>query len=87
MYNYVENIEISSAFHVWLIVRSFEDPLNGEDWNPSPDGFHYASDLVRHIRDLFGNQFCICVAGYPTGHPEATSYHDDLLRLKEKVAV
>jgi len=61
------------------------DPLNGEDWNPSPDGFHYASDLVRHIRDLFGNQFCICVAGYPTGHPEATSYHDDLLRLKEKV--
>lgn len=61
------------------------DPPNGEDWNPPSNGFNYASDLVRHIRSLFGNKFCICVAGYPTGHPEATSYQDDLLRLKEKV--
>ena len=61
------------------------DPSDGEDWHPPTNGFNYASDLVRHIRDLFGNQFCICVAGYPTGHPEAASYHEDLLRLKEKV--
>ena len=61
------------------------DPIDGEDWHPSTDGFHYASDLVRHIRDLFGDYFTICVAGYPTGHPDAISYEDDLRRLKEKV--
>ena len=27
---------------------------------------------------------CVCV-GYPTGHPEAQSYADDLQHLKEKV--
>ena len=27
----------------------------------------------------------ICVSGYPTGHPESTSYEDDLKHLKEKV--
>jgi len=61
------------------------DPPNGEDWNPPTNGFNYACDLVRHIREVFGNQFCICVAAYPTGHPEAASYQDDLFRLKQKV--
>ncbi|PAA49218.1 hypothetical protein BOX15_Mlig003569g1 [Macrostomum lignano] len=47
--------------------------------------FKYAVDLVRFIRKRYGSFFNICVAGYPTGHPEASSYADDLLRLKEKV--
>lgn len=49
------------------------------------DGFNYASDLVNHIRAKFGNHFNVCVAGYPTPHPEATSAEDDLIHLKEKV--
>lgn len=48
------------------------------------DGFSYAVDLIQHIRKEFGHYFVVCVAGYPTGHPEATSYEDDLMHLKEK---
>uniref|UniRef100_A0A1I8GKA4 Methylenetetrahydrofolate reductase n=1 Tax=Macrostomum lignano TaxID=282301 RepID=A0A1I8GKA4_9PLAT len=45
----------------------------------------FASDLVRLIRRRYGSFFCIGVAGYPAGHPEAASYAEDLRRLKEKV--
>lgn len=44
----------------------------------------YASDLVELIRKEFGDYFCICVAGYPEGHP-GCSYEDDLRYLKLKV--
>ncbi|XP_042229331.1 methylenetetrahydrofolate reductase-like [Homarus americanus] len=60
-------------------------PSGSEDWVPPKDGFNYATDLVKYIRKEFGNYFVICVAGYPMGHPEATSYEDDLKYLKEKV--
>ncbi|XP_053970979.1 methylenetetrahydrofolate reductase (NADPH) isoform X1 [Hylaeus volcanicus] len=47
--------------------------------------FPHAVDLVRFIRNEFGNIFCICVAGYPEMHPESPSKELDLLYLKEKV--
>ncbi|XP_013792561.2 methylenetetrahydrofolate reductase-like [Limulus polyphemus] len=61
------------------------DPPINEDWVPPSKEFSYASDLVRYIRETFGNYFVIGVAGYPTGHPDAMSYDDDLRHLKEKV--
>lgn len=45
----------------------------------------YATELVGHIRKTHGDYFVIGVAGYPSGHPEATSYEEDLIHLKEKV--
>ncbi|XP_071805205.1 methylenetetrahydrofolate reductase (NADPH)-like [Asterias amurensis] len=51
----------------------------------SEDSFNYAVDLVRHIKKTFGDQFTVCVAGYPGGHPEAESYEEDLRHLKLKV--
>ncbi|CAG0884365.1 unnamed protein product, partial [Cyprideis torosa] len=60
-------------------------PADEESWRPSEDGCRYAVDLVRYIRQEFGNDFVIGVAGYPNGHPEAESYEEDLRHLKEKV--
>ncbi|CAH1773146.1 unnamed protein product [Owenia fusiformis] len=61
------------------------DPPQDEDWAPTEGGCNYATDLVRHIKQEFDDHFVICVAGYPTGHPDCTSYEDDLKYLKEKV--
>ncbi|RXG69831.1 Methylenetetrahydrofolate reductase [Armadillidium vulgare] len=60
-------------------------PCDVEDWTPPEDGFRYSTDLVKFIRQEFGNYFVICVAGYPNGHPEAESYEEDIKHLKEKV--
>lgn len=38
---------------------------------PSTNAFNYASDLVKYIRDKYGDYFCIGVAGYPEGHPDS----------------
>jgi methylenetetrahydrofolate reductase (NADPH) len=61
------------------------DPPQGEaSFTPTPDGFRYANELVQFIRSE-GNDFCLGVAGYPEGHPEAKSKNDDLQSLKKKV--
>ena len=41
--------------------------------------------MVKFIRENYSDYFTICVAGYPHGHPDSTSYEDDLIHLKEKV--
>ena len=40
----------------------FSDPV-GEEWEEEVDGFNYAADLVKHIRNEFDDYFDICVAG------------------------
>eukprot|EP00276_Gloeochaete_wittrockiana_P017212 CAMPEP_0184343492 /NCGR_PEP_ID=MMETSP1089-20130417/12000_1 /TAXON_ID=38269 ORGANISM="Gloeochaete wittrockiana, Strain SAG46.84" /NCGR_SAMPLE_ID=MMETSP1089 /ASSEMBLY_ACC=CAM_ASM_000445 /LENGTH=614 /DNA_ID=CAMNT_0026672801 /DNA_START=136 /DNA_END=1980 /DNA_ORIENTATION=+ len=62
-----------------------DPPVGVEKWVAPVDGFDYATDLVRFIREEFGDYFGICVAGYPNGHPDCTSLDDDILHLKEKV--
>ena len=60
-------------------------PNIDDEWVMKEDGLNFATDMVRLIRKEFGDDFTICVAGYPSGHPEAPSYEEDILRLKEKV--
>ncbi|CAG8614444.1 9378_t:CDS:2, partial [Ambispora gerdemannii] len=62
------------------------DPPRGQDhWEACENGFSHAVDLVRFIREKYGDYFGICVAGYPEGHVDNTNKEDDLYRLKEKV--
>nr|KAF6506698.1 methylenetetrahydrofolate reductase [Rousettus aegyptiacus] len=61
------------------------DPI-GDQWEDVEGGFCHAVDLVKHIRSEFGDYFDICVAGYPTGHPDTGSFEADLKYLKEKVS-
>jgi methylenetetrahydrofolate reductase (NADPH) len=61
------------------------DPPRGQtDFVPHPDGFCHANELVAFIRSRKPG-FCLGVAGYPEGHPEAPSKEADLTNLKRKV--
>lgn len=46
--------------------------------------FQYASELVKFIRNTFGDYFHLAVAAYPEIHPQATCAQDDILNLKRK---
>ena len=70
------------------IVALRGDPPQGEtQFKASPDGFHYAAELVRFIRQhpQLGKAFDLSVAGYPEGHPECKDKQKDLEHLKRKV--
>ena len=61
------------------------DPPKGERFfEPAPDGFRYATELVSFLRERHP-PLCIGVAGYPEKHPEAYNQDEDIHHLKEKV--
>jgi len=44
-----------------------------------------AIDLVRFIKNQYGDYFCIAVAGHPEGHPSSVSPEAEIKHLKEKI--
>jgi methylenetetrahydrofolate reductase (NADPH) len=44
-----------------------------------------AIDLIKLIRELHGDYFCIACAGHPEGHPSSHSQELELIHLKEKI--
>nr|GLL47865.1 methylenetetrahydrofolate reductase 1-like [Ipomoea trifida]GMD91008.1 probable methylenetetrahydrofolate reductase [Ipomoea batatas]GME04631.1 probable methylenetetrahydrofolate reductase [Ipomoea batatas] len=71
------------------------DPPHGQDkFVQVEGGFSCALDLVKHMREKYGDYFGITVAGYPEAHPDvipasgvatAETYNNDLAYLKRKV--
>lgn len=60
------------------------DPPQGQAaYQPHPDGFAYAADLVAGLKSVA--DFDVSVAAYPEVHPEAPSPQFDLDNLKRKV--
>jgi methylenetetrahydrofolate reductase (NADPH) len=62
-----------------------DPPRDKEKWEAADGGFQYARDLVRHIRDTYGDHFDIGVAGYPEGCDDNKDEEQLLDHLKEKV--
>jgi len=66
------------------IVALRGDPPQGvTQYEPHPDGFAYAADLVAGLKSVA--DFDISVAAYPEVHPEAPSADYDLENLRRKV--
>ncbi len=66
------------------IVALRGDPPQGiTRYEPHPDGFAYAADLVAALKTVA--DFDISVAAYPEVHPEAQSAQFDLDNLKRKL--
>ncbi|KAI8825041.1 methylenetetrahydrofolate reductase-domain-containing protein [Fimicolochytrium jonesii] len=62
------------------------DPPRGqENWTKCETGFSYAEDLVKYIRQEYGDYFCIGVAAYPEGHTEQNDPEADMRHLKAKI--
>ena len=74
------------------------DPNKTEtQFNPHPQGYAYANELVEQIVDMNAGKyvedvkearptdFQIGVAGYPEVHAEAMDLHDDVTNLKRKI--
>jgi methylenetetrahydrofolate reductase (NADPH) len=78
-------LDKAKALGIRNILALRGDPAVGSEWEYQENGFNYAADLVKFIRENYGDYFTICVAGYPHGHPDSTSYEDDLNNLKLKV--
>lgn len=52
-----------------IVALRGDAPVGKEEWKQTEGGFSCALDLVRHIRKVYGDYFCVSVAGYPEGHP------------------
>ncbi len=77
-------LDAVSEAGIGSIVALRGDPPKGDDsFRPHPDGFSYAVELVRYLKQRGG--FDIAVAGYPEGHPESASKQKDWEHCARKV--
>ncbi|KAF2484958.1 methylenetetrahydrofolate reductase-domain-containing protein [Neohortaea acidophila] len=62
-----------------------DPPREKEKWEQAEGGFRYARDLVKYIKQKYGDHFDVGVAGYPEGPDEDTNADEHIAYLKEKV--
>lgn len=66
-----------------LVALRGDMPKTGQGYEPQPDGYAYAADLVAGLKKVA--DFDISVAAYPEVHPEAPSARADLDNLRRKL--
>jgi methylenetetrahydrofolate reductase (NADPH) len=62
-----------------------DPPAGTETFQPTPDGFTYAAELVAFIRKRHGSRLCLAGAGYPEGHPQCRDLDLGMRHLLAKV--
>ena len=62
-----------------------DPPREKEKWQAVEGGFLYAKDLVKYIKERYGDHFDIGVAGYPEGCEDNQDPKSLMEHLKEKV--
>ena len=62
-----------------------DPPRDQDKWEAKDGNFRYAKDLVKYIRDAYGDHFDIGVAGYPEGCEDESDADLLIDHLKEKV--
>jgi len=54
-----------------LVALRGDAPRGQEEWTATEGGFTCALDLIKYVRKETSDYFCIAIAGYPEGHPDA----------------
>jgi methylenetetrahydrofolate reductase (NADPH) len=78
--------EIAAAGIQNVLALRGDPPRGATRFEPHPEGFRYASELVAFIRAQPDRwRFCVGAAAYPEGHVECRDLGADLANLKTKV--
>lgn len=77
----VKSFHAAGVRHI-LALRGDPPQGVGARFQPHPDGYRNAADLVRGIREL--GDFEVSVSAYPEKHPESVSIEEDLAFLADK---
>lgn len=72
-----------AGIHNILALRG-DPPADKSSFQPHPDGFKHAQELVAFIKSNFPHM-CIGVAGFPEGHPDTPNRINEMDYLKKKV--
>ncbi|WP_020573411.1 methylenetetrahydrofolate reductase [NAD(P)H] [Actinopolymorpha alba] len=73
-----------AGVHNVLALRGDPDGGLGQPWVRHPEGLDHADELVLLLREL--GSYCVGVAAFPEGHPEATDLEADARFLARKAA-
>ncbi|GAQ06621.1 methylenetetrahydrofolate reductase 1 [Aspergillus lentulus] len=82
------NAALSAAYKAGctnILALRGDPPRDKEAWEATEGGLRYAKDLVKYIREKYGNHFDIGVGGYPEGADDNPDVDQLIDHLKEKV--
>jgi methylenetetrahydrofolate reductase (NADPH) len=81
--DYVEQAMAAGAQN--LVALRGDKPKDAANFQPAPDGFRYAWQLVAFLKETYGDALSLGVAGYPEGHVETRDLNLSIQHLKQKV--
>ena len=76
--NQFSEIDLKTVFAIRGDAPTWDD-----NYEPHPDSFDYASELISFIKDKY--DFCIGAAAYPEGHIDSANLDEDIEYLKQKI--